>query len=66
MWACCGLSSLTVVLEEGQRERWFESSLIVWLSLVSAIGVGVMSLSQRYASRPILRLKLLRNSATPA
>ncbi|WP_431104958.1 MDR family MFS transporter [Roseateles noduli] len=56
-----GLSTLTVVLEEGQRERWFESSLIVSLSLVSAIGMAMIALSQRYASRPILRLKLLRN-----
>ena len=56
-----GLSTLTVVLEEGQRERWFESSLILTLSLVSAIGMAMIALSQRYAARPILRLKLMRN-----
>ncbi len=27
-----GLSSLTVVLENGQRENWFDSRMIVWLS----------------------------------
>jgi len=56
-----GLSTLTVVLEEGQRERWFESSMIVALSLVSAAGMLMIALSQRYAARPILRLKLMRN-----
>ncbi|WP_077036802.1 MDR family MFS transporter [Pelomonas sp. KK5] len=56
-----GLSTLTVVLEEGQRERWFESSLIVALSLVSAFGMVLIALSQRYAKKPILRLSLLRN-----
>jgi DHA2 family multidrug resistance protein len=56
-----GLSTLTVVLEEGQRERWFESSLIVMLSLVSAAGMIMIALSQRYAAKPILRLKLMRN-----
>ena len=28
-----GLSSLTVVLEEGQRENWFDPSMIIWLDL---------------------------------
>lgn len=56
-----GLSTLTVVLEEGQRERWFESSLIITLSLVSAAGMVLIALSQRLAAKPILRLSLLRN-----
>ncbi|HEY4068891.1 MAG TPA: MDR family MFS transporter [Burkholderiaceae bacterium] len=56
-----GLSTLTVVLEEGQRERWFESTMIVTLSLVSAIGMAMVAVSQRTANKPILRLSLLRN-----
>jgi DHA2 family multidrug resistance protein len=58
-----GLSTLTVVLEEGQRERWFESSMIVTLSIVSAIGMAMVALSQRTAAKPILRLSLLRNKS---
>lgn len=58
-----GLSTLTVVLEEGQRERWFESSMIVTLSLVSLLGMGLIALSQRWAPKPILRLSLLRNAS---
>lgn len=56
-----GLSTLTVVLEEGQRERWFESPLIITLSLISAAGMIMIALSQRYAAKPILRLKLMKN-----
>lgn len=56
-----GLSTLTAVLEEGQRERWFESDLIIFLSVLSAIGMTMIALSQRYAKRPILRLSLMRN-----
>ena len=56
-----GLSTLTVVLEEGQRERWFESSVIVALSIVSAIGMSMVAASQFTAAKPILRLSLLRN-----
>ncbi|PXW22875.1 MDR family MFS transporter [Paraburkholderia caballeronis] len=56
-----GLSSLTVVLEEGQRERWFESDLIVSLSAVSFIGMVLIGISQVTAKKPIMRLSLMRN-----
>jgi len=58
-----GLSTLTAVLEEGQRERWFESHMIDWLSILSAIGMVLVALSQIYAKRPILRLSLLKNKS---
>jgi MFS transporter, DHA2 family, multidrug resistance protein len=58
-----GLSSLTVVLEEGQRERWFDSRMIVWLSAVAGIGVIVMAIGQFVAKKPIVRLELLRNKS---
>ncbi|WP_323122381.1 MDR family MFS transporter [Burkholderia alba] len=56
-----GLSSLTVVLEEGQRERWFESHMIVMLSWVSFAGMVLIALSQLTSKRPIMRLSLMRN-----
>jgi DHA2 family multidrug resistance protein len=56
-----GLSSLTVVLEEGQREQWFQSSTIVWLSVVSLIGMVLIAISQFTAKRPVMRLSLLSN-----
>ncbi|MDR5774241.1 MULTISPECIES: MDR family MFS transporter [unclassified Caballeronia] len=56
-----GLSSLTVVLEEGQRNQWFESSEIVLLTCVTAFGFLLIALSQVFAKRPIVRLSLLRN-----
>jgi MFS transporter, DHA2 family, multidrug resistance protein len=58
-----GLSSLTVVLEEGQRERWFDSRMIVWLSIVAAIGVIIMATGQLVAKKPIVRLQLFRNKS---
>ncbi|MFP6560128.1 MDR family MFS transporter [Paraburkholderia sp. B3] len=56
-----GLSSLTVVLEEGQREQWFESSTIVTLTWISLAGMALIALSQFTAKKPILRLSLMRN-----
>ena len=58
-----GLSTLTVVLEEGQRERWFESSTIVTLSLISVFGMVLIAISQFVSAKPILRLSLLRNKS---
>lgn len=54
-----GLSSLTVVLEEGQREQWFESHLIIYLSLLAAGGLALMLVGQLTAKQPIVRLRLL-------
>jgi DHA2 family multidrug resistance protein len=58
-----GLSTLTAVLEEGQRERWFESHMIIILSILCAIGMSMVALSQIYAEKPILRLSLLKNKS---
>lgn len=55
------LSTLTVVLEEGQRERWFDSTMITALSCASVLGFIVMGISQFTARKPIVRLSLLRN-----
>lgn len=56
-----GLSALTVVLEEGQREHWFESTMIVGLSLLSVAGFFLVAIGQFTAQRPIVKLSLLRN-----
>ncbi|KDR25244.1 MULTISPECIES: MDR family MFS transporter [Caballeronia] len=56
-----GLSSLTVVLEEGQRNQWFESHEIVMLTCVTAFGFLLIAISQFVATKPIVRLSLLRN-----
>ncbi len=57
-----GLSSLTLVLEEGQREQWFESSEIVMFSAVALLGFILIGVSQFVAAKPIIRLSLLRNA----
>jgi DHA2 family multidrug resistance protein len=58
-----GLGSLTVVLEEGQREGWFDSQSIVWLSLVAAAGIALLIAAQLVAKTPIVKLKLLANKS---
>jgi DHA2 family multidrug resistance protein len=56
-----GLSSLTVVLEEGQRENWFDSPMISWLSVLAVVGVAGLIAGQYLTKRPVVKLKLLSN-----
>ena len=56
-------SCLTVALEEGQRERWLESSLIVGLCLVSLLGFAVFFFAQKTHGDPVIKLSLMRNRA---
>lgn len=58
-----GLGTLTVVLEEGQRERWLESPLIIRLIVVSLIGFALLIIGQLTAKSPVIRLKLILTRA---
>ena len=58
-----GLSSLTVVLEEGQRENWFDSDMISWLSVASVVGICGVIAGQYLSKYPVVRLKLLANKS---
>ena len=54
-----GLGGMTVVLEEGNREQWFSSSLIVQLTVMSLIGFAMVIAGQFISKRPVVRLSLL-------
>ncbi len=54
-----GLGCLTVVLEEGNREQWFASREILWLTVAAVIGFAMMTVGQFRAKSPIVRLSLL-------
>ncbi len=61
-----GLSCLTVVLEEGQRDRWFESQMIVNLTLASAAGFVMLAIAQLTSKRPVIKLRLMFNRSYAA
>jgi MFS transporter, DHA2 family, multidrug resistance protein len=56
-----GLSSLTIVLEEGQRDQWFDSPLIRNLTIAAIVGLIVMAVAQFTSRRPVIKLSLLKN-----
>jgi DHA2 family multidrug resistance protein len=53
------LACLTVILEEGQREAWFDSDLIVRLTTVSVIAFAILIYVERRHRNPVIRLSLL-------
>lgn len=53
------LGGLTIFLEEGEREQWFESSTIVAVFAMSMVGFVSLMIGQMLAERPVLRLSLL-------
>jgi DHA2 family multidrug resistance protein len=54
-----GLGGLTIVLEEGQREQWFQSQNIIIMSIITAIGFALLFAGQIFAKRPVIKLRLL-------
>jgi DHA2 family multidrug resistance protein len=54
-----GLGGLTVFLEDGQREQWFDSNLIRMMFATMVVGFTLLFWGQATAKRPIIKLKLL-------
>ncbi len=57
------LGALTVILEEGQRERWFESSFIIQLTAASLVGLALLITGQLTAKRPVINLRIILQRA---
>jgi DHA2 family multidrug resistance protein len=54
-----GLGGLTIVLEEGQREQWFESPMICGLTAAAALGFALLAAGQVLSRRPVIQLRIL-------
>jgi DHA2 family multidrug resistance protein len=52
-----------VILEEGQRENWFDSAMITRLAFVSALGFVLVTIAQIRSPRPVVKLRLLLNGS---
>lgn len=56
-----GLGSLQVVLDKGQQEDWFNSSFIIYFSIVSAIALIALVVAELSHEHPIVNLRLFKN-----
>lgn len=56
-----GLGGLTVMLEEGQRDQWFDSAFIRTMAFVAVVGFTLIAIGQMRAKKPVVKLRLLRD-----
>jgi DHA2 family multidrug resistance protein len=56
-----GLSALQIMLDKGQSEDWFSSSLIVWLLVIAAICLVSFVFWELSVDEPIVDLRVLLN-----
>src|SRR5439155_452966 len=56
-----GVAALQFVLDRGQREDWFASSLIVWLSIVAAVALVALVVRELSVAEPVVDLRVLRH-----
>jgi MFS transporter, DHA2 family, multidrug resistance protein len=55
------LATLQIVLDKGQQEDWFASSLIVWLTVVAAASMIFFIVWELRVKQPIVNLRILAN-----
>jgi DHA2 family multidrug resistance protein len=56
-----GLGCLQVVLDKGQREDWFSSQFIIWLSFISVSSLILFVIVEFSTENPIVNLRTFRN-----
>ncbi len=61
MLLATGLGSLQMVLDKGQRENWFASSFIFWLSIIAGTALLLFVIVEFFAEHPVVDIRALRN-----
>ncbi|MDP4197628.1 MAG: DHA2 family efflux MFS transporter permease subunit [Bacteroidota bacterium] len=56
-----GIGSLQYVLERGETEDWFDSSRIVWFSIIALVGLGYFIYWELKQKHPVVNLKILKD-----
>jgi len=56
-----GLGSLQFVLDKGETEDWFSSSLIVFFAILGTIALTFLVINELYSEHPIVNLKLFKD-----
>ena len=56
-----GLGGLQLMLEEGERNDWFQSGFIVRLGIVAAVGLALFVWRELTTERPAVNLRILGN-----
>ena len=61
-----GLGALQTLLEKGTREGWFQSNLIIWLTVAAVFGIVAFIIWELRFPHPVLNLRVLRHRGLSA
>lgn len=61
LFLAVGLGCLQIVLDKGEREDWFSSGFITWMSYISVSSLTMFILVEFFAENPIVNLRTFRN-----
>ena len=56
-----GFGSLQLVLDKGQPEDWFSSSLIVTFSIITVVSIFLLVINELFSEHPIVNLRLFKD-----
>jgi MFS transporter, DHA2 family, multidrug resistance protein len=56
-----GIGCLQIMLDKGQREDWFSSDFIIWLSVASVMSLVIFVFVELFVEHPIVDLRILKN-----
>lgn len=56
-----GLGCLQIVLDKGEREDWFSSGFITWMSYISVSSLTMFILVEFFTDNPIVNLRIFKN-----
>ncbi|HSR12462.1 MAG TPA: DHA2 family efflux MFS transporter permease subunit, partial [Thermodesulfobacteriota bacterium] len=52
---------LQVVLDKGQREDWFSSTFIIWMSFIAFSSLSFLIVNELFSANPVVNLRIFRN-----
>jgi DHA2 family multidrug resistance protein len=58
---CAGLGGLQIMLERGQQKDWFSSNLIIYLAVISGLGLVLFIWRELTAEKPAVNLRILKD-----
>ncbi|MFN7944685.1 MAG: DHA2 family efflux MFS transporter permease subunit [Blastocatellia bacterium] len=56
-----GLATLQLVLDLGQREDWFQSTRIIWATVISGVAMLAFVIRELMTDEPIVNLRVFKN-----
>ena len=55
------VGALQYVLEHGQREDWFDSHLILWLTVIGVVGAAILLWRELTTKEPVIDFRVMRH-----